>query len=380
MSRRGFEGAGIFCVEDLRRRARKKLPRFVFDFVEGAAGNESTLQRNLDAFGQVTITPRLGGCVGVSTRCKLLGQDYDAPFGIAPLGLADLIGPEADVILAHAAASANIPYICSAAAGTGVEEVIRRTGRVPWFQLYCPRDEAVTNAILSRLEIAGVDVLVITVDVPVPGRRIRDLRNGLALPLRPGARLIADCMLSPQWTMRRLIGRKISFPNFERHMPRASMPFNEVMGLQTGGLLDWQRLQRLREQWPRKLVIKGVLCADDAVRAAKIGADGVIVSNHGGRQFDAAPAAIRCLPSVKKAVPESAVMLDSGIRSGTDVARAIGLGAEIAWIGRPFLYALAAFGEAGPSELIRMLITDFRNVLAVAGRADTNELSSQLLD
>ena len=371
-----FESAGIFCAEDLRRRARNHLPRFVFDFVDGAAGDERTAQRNLDAFSQVTITPRLGGGTEISTSCELLGKSYDAPFGIAPLGLADLIAPEADVILARAAASANIPYICSSASGTSLEEIIRRTQSVPWFQLYSPRDQSVTNSILSRLKSAGVDVLVVTVDVPVPGRRIRDLRNRLALPLAPRPRFVADCMFSPRWTVRRLIGGKIRFPNLKHDPTHAMLPFHELMSLQTGGLRDWEWLKRLRGQWQRKLIIKGLLCAADAARAVEIGVDGIIVSNHGGRQFDGAPASLNCLLPIKKTAAHSVVMLDSGVRSGTDIARAIANGAALAWIGRPFLYALAAFGETGPMDLIDLFAAEFRNVLAVTGRANMTELFS----
>ena len=362
-----FERRRIYRVEDLRLRAKRWLPGFVFDFVEGAAGDESAAERNVAALAERRVTPRFGGNASASMERTIFGRTYGTPFGIAPIGLAELVFPKADLLLAQAAAAANIPYICSAASGSSVEDVVRASGRAPWFQLYCPREPTVTQGIIDRLVKLGVEVLVITVDVPVPGRRLRDLRNGLSLPPRPSRRLAWDCMKSPAWTLLRLAAGRIGFPNFEPHMGRMALPFRDLMALQTGGRLDWEWLAQLRSRWPGKLVIKGVMCREDAAAMQQIGADGIIVSNHGGRQFEAAPAAFDCLAAVADSMPNCCVMFDSGVRTGSDVVRSSLEGAEMTWIGRPFLYALAAIGKDGPGELIRMLRAETREGLALAG-------------
>lgn len=371
MGSSNFDRAGIYCVEDLRDRSKRRLPRFVFDFLDGAAGDESTARRNLAALAECTITPKFGADSTVSLERTIFGRTYSAPFGIAPIGLAELVFPKADMLMAQAAAHANIPYVCSVASGTSVLEIIRRTGRAPWFQLYCARDTSVTNAIIDELAEAEVKVLIVTVDVPVPGKRIRDLRNGLSIPLRPSRRLAWDCVTSPQWAIGRLAAGRIGFPNFERHMGRVNLPFRDIMALQTGGRLDWEWLKWLRTRWRGKLVIKGLMCEQDATTAQHIGVDGLIVSNHGGRQFDGAPASFHRLAPVKAAASGICVMFDSGVRTGTDIVRSMIAGAEIAWIGRPFLYALAAVGSEGPSELIRLLKAETYDSLALAGPLDT---------
>jgi len=357
----------IHSVEDFRRRAKRRLPGFVFDFLEGAAGDESSARRNLVALSEATITPRLGDGSKPPLPRIIFGNSYSAPFGVAPLGLAELVFPRADIVLARAAAEANIPYICSGASGTAVGEIAKLSGRVPWFQLYCPSDAGVVNSIVNQLECEQVEVLVVTVDVRVPGKRLRDLRNGLSMPLKPSIRLVWDGMTSPGWGLRRLMAGKIGFPNFEQHMRLSHLPFRDLMALQTGGRLDWDWLKQLRERWRGKLVLKGVLCEHEATKAQALGVDGLIVSNHGGRQFDAAPASFHCLEPVRAAAAESCVMFDSGVRSGTDIVRSLRHGSEMTWIGRPFLYALAAVGEEGPRELIRMLKAETHDALALSG-------------
>jgi (S)-mandelate dehydrogenase len=362
---------------DLPQAAARKLPRFVCDFIDGGAEGEAAIARNRAAFDRAVVTPRIGRQARSPGGADLFGERYAAPFGIAPIGLADLVAPKADLALARAARAANIPYITSAAAGTDVATLAQATGRVPWFQLYIPRDPAVAEAMLKHVADVGVSVLVVTVDVPIPGRRLRDLRNGLTLPLRPGSRLFWQMLSRPGWLVARLFAGPIGFPNFARHVDlHGRNSLAAIMGEQTGGAQDWAALRGLRRRWKGKLVLKGILAPGDASQAAEIGADALIVSNHGGRQFDAAPAPLDALAAVRKAAPGLPVMLDSGVRSGTDIVRAVAAGADFAFVGRPFLQALGALGKEGPTALARQLVRDSQDALTLAGYDSWEELRS----
>jgi (S)-mandelate dehydrogenase len=363
------------CLLDLPHAAARKLPRFVCDFIDGGAEGELTLARNRAAFDRAIVTPRVGGKVASARGAELFGERYSAPFGIAPIGLADLVAPNADLALARAASAANIPYITSAAASTDVAELAQVTGRVPWFQLYIPRDPCVSEAMLKHVADVGVAVLIVTLDVPVPGRRLRDLRNGLALPLRPSLRLCGQMLAKPKWMIARLGAGRIGFPNFARHVElRRNASIGEVMREQTGGAQDWTALRRLRERWKGLLVLKGILAPEDAYHAARFGADALIVSNHGGRQFDAAPASLDVLPSVRASAPGLPVLLDSGVRSGTDIVRSVAAGADFVFMGRPFLHALGALGKEGPTALAEQMVEDAHDALTLSGYASWDEL------
>lgn len=362
---------------DLPQAAARKLPRFVCDFIDGGAEGEAAIARNRAAFDRAVVTPRIGRRPRPACAADLFGELYSAPFGIAPIGLADLVAPKADLALARAARAADIPYITSAAAGTDVATLAQATGRIPWFQLYMPRDPAVSEAMLKRVAEAGVTILVVTLDVPIPGRRLRDLRNGLTLPLRPGSRLFWQMLARPGWLVARLLAGPIGFPNFAGHVDlRGRDSFAAIMREQTGGAQDWAALRDLRRRWRGRLVLKGILAPEDAAQAADLGADGLIVSNHGGRQFDAAPAPLDALAAVRKAAPGLTIMLDSGVRSGTDIVRAVAAGADFAFVGRPFLQALGALGEEGPATLARQWVRDSQDALTLAGYDSWEELRS----
>lgn len=373
----------IHTTADFRRHARKRLPRFVFDFVDGGAGFESALARNERAFGQFQVTPRIGiNPEHVDTTATLFGEQYAAPYGIAPLGLCGLVHPRADIQLALTAAKFKLPYIVSATASTSVEEIAEATGSAPWFQLYAPKSSARLEQLIQRVDQLGCPVLVITVDTAAPGKRVRDLRNGLRIPYRPSLYSLFEAARHPLWSFRRISAGGISFPNLATpENLQGPLPFSELMSWQTGGSLDWEVLHRIRQQWRRKLVLKGVLSAADAKHAQGLGIDAVIISNHGGRQLDCAPSPISVLGDfVAKGLTPDFLMMDSGIRCGEDIIKTLALGAGFAFVGRPFLYALAAGGVAGAEHLIGLLMQELRSAMRLTGASSIGSCREQLKD
>lgn len=362
--------SSLFSAADFERAARRRLPRFVYDFVAGGAGNEQALRRNADAFANMVVTPRIGlDTRAVTTEAGLFGHRYAAPFGIAPIGLCGLVHPDGDLLLARAAARLNIPYVASTTASTAVEDIVRGCGVAPWFQLYASQSAEATNRLVDHVGRLGCPVLIVTVDTAVPGRRLRDMRNGLTLPFRLTGRHVGQAARHPLWAARRLLAGAVRFPNIEDAAPGGErLAFADLMRMQTGGILDWDMLRRLRQRWPRTLLLKGVMSPADVLVAESLGIDGVILSNHGGRQLDCAPAPIDALPAVV-AEPgvRKFVAVDSGVRSGADVVKAWTRGADMAFVGRPFLYALAAGGAAGIDRLAAILLDEMRNTMALLG-------------
>lgn len=364
--------SAVHSVAEFRALARRRLPRFAFDFVDGAAGGESGIERNAEALRSICLTPRIGSDpTRTDLKTTLFGRTYSAPFGVAPLGLCGLVHPEADTMLARAATRAGLPTIASAASNTAIEKVADACGEAPWFQLYAPKSEACRDRLVQRVERLGCPVLVVTVDTAAPGKRLRDLRNGLRLPYRPSLSNIAEALRHPVWTARRLAAGPVQFPNLAHpDGAGAAMPHRELMAWQTGGTLDWATLAQLRRQWPRAMLLKGVLSAEDAKTACAMGMDGVIVSNHGGRQFESSAAPAAVLPGfAAQGLGPEFLMMDSGLRSGEDILKALTLGAGFTFLGRPFLFALAAGGEAGVQRLLELLLEDLGNALRLAGVA-----------
>ncbi len=362
--------ADFHTVDDFRQRARRRLPRYAFDFIDGGAGSERALARNATAFARVELVPRLGACHAqqdLSVDC--MGQRFEVPFGIAPLGLCGLVHPQADQMLARVAARCGVPFVLSATSNTPLEQIADALGQAPWFQFYAPKSTSAANSLLDRAERAGCPVLVVTADVAAPGKRLRDLRHGLKLPLRPSLGNIVTTLCHPHWAARRVLAGPITFPNLA--MPdedQAALSFSSLMAWQTGGTLDWATLARIRERWPRKLILKGVLAAEDAQQALGLGFDAVVVSNHGGRQFDSAPAPLSMLPAMSASgIPAASLLLDSGVRSGEDIVKAIAMGAGMVFLGRPFLFALASGGEAAVEHLIALLKQDVARAMSLLG-------------
>jgi len=369
-------------VAAMRKLARRRLPRLVFDFVDGGAGRESALTRSELAFDAVRLLPRvLAGAEVRSQTIELLGRSYAAPFGIAPIGMANLVAPGVDMALARAAADAAIPYCLSTAATTAIEE-IARAAPASWFQLYVGREQAIVEDLIRRADTAGAPVLMVTADVPAPGKRLRDLDNGFMLPLEPSLRLAADLFTHPRWALATALGGAPRFANLERYeQPGASaQSLARLMASQSSARLDWELLARIRDRWQRRLILKGVLHPDDARRAQRIGADAIVVSNHGGRQLDCAPAPLEVLPQIAAAVGgRCRILLDGGVRTGEDVARALALGADAVLLGRPFLFAVAALGPDGARALIAMLQDEIDRVLAHLGCCSPAELDQSFV-
>lgn len=362
---------GIHTLDDVRDAARRRLPKLAFDFVDGAAGRESSSRRSEAAFADLLLMPRvLAGAETRSTTTELLGIVHAVPFGVPPIGLAGFSWPGTDSALARAAAEAGIPYILSTAATTSIED-IARVNPDAWFQIYVGKDQKIVDDLLDRAEQAGLKTLVVTVDVPAPGKRVRDLRNGFTLPLKLTAKSVVNLAMHPRWCLSVLRHGAPRFANLERYAEKGSstQSLAALMAGQSSARLNWALLGEIRRRWPGKMIVKGVLNADDARRISLAGADGIIVSNHGGRQLDAAPAPIAMLPAIRASVgPGYPVMIDGGIRSGEDIAKALVRGADFVFVGRPFVFSVAACGATnGPALVIRTLTQELDNVMAQLG-------------
>ncbi|WP_433528758.1 alpha-hydroxy acid oxidase [Micromonospora sp. CA-263727] len=342
------------CLADFAELARAVLPPQVWDYLEGGSGTEVTLGGNRVALDRVGVLPRmLTGVATASLGTRLLGREYAMPVGIAPMAYQRLVHPDGEVALAAAARAAGVPYLASILGSTPIEQVTA-TGAEVWFQLYWLRDRALVAEVLARAREAGCRALVVTVDVPVLGRRFRDLRNAFRLP----PELVAA-----------------NLPGGRDDLAHGGTPGVTPVSAQSGAAfapaLRWTDLRWLGEHCDLPLVVKGVLDPADAVRAVDAGARAVVVSNHGGRQLDGAPASATMLPEVVAAVGDRcAVLLDSGIRGGVDVLRALALGAHGALVGRPMLWALAVGGQSGASAALALLAAELRDALALAGCAD----------
>lgn len=364
--------------DDWRHEARRRLPRFVFDYVDGAADDGLCLRRNRTDLDAITLQPRvLRDTSVIDTGVNIFGRRWAMPVGVAPTGLNGLIRPEGDGLLASAAAGADIPFTLSTASNQRLEQVRAvAPGGEQWMQLYVMHRELAAR-IVRRAAAAGYRALVLTVDVPVSGNRELDSRNGFRLPFRPTARLAWDVGTHPRWALQ--IARH-GAPDFANLRPDEGEPASAaaqaaLLARAMDRTLVWQHLAWLRELWKGPLLLKGILHADDARRAVEQGADGVIVSNHGGRQLDAAPSAISALPAVVSAVSgRIPVFMDGGIRRGSDVAKALAFGATAVFVGRPLLYALAARGGDGASAWLQSLRDDLVRTMVLLGARRAQEL------
>ena len=367
----------IQCVEDARRAARRRLPRMLFDFIDGAAGEETAARRNREALSRIELQPRV--LVNVEARrvaCDLLGRRWNLPFGIAPMGMCDLAWPGADRAFADAARSHSIPHCLSTAASTSLEDCRARAGENAWFQLYVSDPETGWDLVRRALD-AGYEHLVLTVDTPVLSRRRRELRRGFKVPFRLGPSQLLDFALHPRWSLTTLAR---GVPKFGNNRPRPGSSSRAFDRSRSRGGVDWAFLDALRERWPHRLVVKGVLSPDDAARIRAAGADAVYVSNHGGRQLDSAPAAVDALPGIRRAVgPDYPLLFDSGLRDGEDIVKAFALGASYVMLGRPFLYAAGAAGTAGVHRIIELLAEEASVALAQIGRTDIGALDERVL-
>ncbi|MGI9485513.1 MAG: alpha-hydroxy acid oxidase [Geminicoccaceae bacterium] len=346
-------------IDDLIPIAHRRVPLYAIDYLEHGAGRERLVQRNRRAFDDVRIMPRyLRDLDGLDPSAELFGRRYDLPIAIAPVGMGSLIWPGAEMINAKAAAKNNIPITLSTVACASMESMAEATGGRLWYQLYSPRDEAIRWDLLKRAEAVGIEVMIVTVDVPVPPRRERTLRSGLSVVPKITLGNVVRAAMRPVWSLETLRHGIPQFRNFSRYIPEGSS-FQEAANFvrgQFGRAIGLEEVKAIRDRWPGKLIVKGILHPDDAVAAVDIGADGVLVSNHGGRGSDASPPSIEALPAIVDAVGDrAAILLDSGIRSGLDVLRACSLGADFVLLGRPFFYGIAALGEHGADHVAKIL-------------------------
>jgi L-lactate dehydrogenase (cytochrome) len=359
------------CVPDMENAARRRMPRFLHDYLVGGLGEESCVARNRQALRDVMLLPRyLSESDRPDVTASLFGQRFDAPFGIAPLGLAGLIWPDCEVPLARAARDHNLLHVLSTYSNKSVEDIAPVVGDIGWFQFYPPNDPGMESDLIARARRVGYRTMVVTVDIPAPTRRERDIRNGMSVPPAIDLSLLLQVARRPEWAMRTLRHGIPDFANLSPYYPEgASLARSaEFLGEVMVGHVSAERFSRLRASWPGKLLVKGVLDPGEAQTYCALGADGVIVSNHGGRQFDAAPSAARMLPAIRKILgPDATILADGGVRSGLDIMRMLALGANFVLIGRPFLHASAAMGKGGGHHLMKILKAELVSSMAQLG-------------
>ncbi|WP_400073824.1 alpha-hydroxy-acid oxidizing protein [Zobellia russellii] len=354
-------------MDDLRNKAMKRIPRFAFEYLDGGCNEDVSIARNTSDIRKVQLQPRYLRNQGTgSTRTKVLGMEFDAPFGIAPVGLQGLMWPNSPEILARSAFKNNIPFILSTVTTMDIERASELTEGNAWFQLYNPAEDALRDDIINRAEAAGCPVLVLLCDVPTFGYRPRDIRNGLALPPKMSLANILQILSRPTWAMNTL---KYGQPTFETLKPYTPEGLNlkqlgQFMDRTFSGRLNEERIGPIRDRWKGKLVLKGVASEQDTQDAIRMGFDGIIVSNHGGRQLDAAQSTISSLAEIAgKYGDRIEIMMDSGLRSGPDIARTMASGAKFTFMGRSFLYGCGALGNKGGDHTIAMLRTQFKQVM-----------------
>ncbi|MEC3860277.1 alpha-hydroxy acid oxidase [Mesobacterium sp. TK19101] len=356
------------CIDDLRTLARRRIPRFAFDLVDGGAESERNMRRNVEALERVELTPRYMVDVSrIDTGTTLFGKAFDLPFGMAPIGMLNAFWPGADLTLARLCKRENIPYVASSAASTALEALAEAADGNGWFQLYVSGDDQVTEGLIARAEAAGYEVMMVTVDVPAAGKRDRDIRNKLAVPFRFTPEVIAQCAAHPRWALSSLRNGTPNVANYADLLKSATSYADVQKTLITPGF-SWESLEKLRARWAGKLLVKGILHADDALRCARIGCDGIVVSNHGGRQVAFGPPTADVLPAIAAAVSDQmTVIMDSGIRRGADVLRAKALGADFCLTGRAMAFGVGAGGAAGADRAMDILKLELIRALGQLG-------------
>jgi L-lactate dehydrogenase (cytochrome) len=370
-------------VDDLRSRAKAKIPKFAFEYLDGGCNNDVNLKKNTSRIRDVELKPKyLVDYTPPSLKTELFGHEYDAPFGISPVGLQGLMWPKSPEILAKAAFDHNIPFVLSTVTTASIESISEITEGRAWFQLYHPAEERVTKDLLKRAEAAHCPVLVILADVPSFGYRPRDIRNGLSMPPKMTVSNILSAMKRPHWALNTLINGQPSFEILKPYMQK-NLNLNQLakfMDATFSGRLNEDKIKRNRDLWKGKLVLKGAESIHDVEKAYQLGLDGVIISNHGGRQVDVGQATIESLNTIVPLYKDKIkVMMDSGIRGGADVARVMASGADFSFMGRTFMYGVSALGKKGGNHTIAMLKTQLLQVMEQMSCAEVNDLTKNLI-
>jgi L-lactate dehydrogenase (cytochrome) len=373
----------IACIEDLRALARRKVPKAFFEYVDGGSYNEETLRANRAELEPIKLRQRV--MVDVSDRSlatTIVGQKVSAPFALAPIGLCGMQYGDGEILSAQAAEEAELPFTLSTMSINSIEQVAEATTKPFWFQLYVIRDRGFSRDILSRAAKAGCNALVLTVDLQVLGQRHRDIRNGMTVPPQIRLKNIIDMATKPEWVFSILRGKSKTFGNLAGHVKG----MDDVTSLaqwtnsQFDPALNWKDVDWIKKVWPGKLIIKGILDVEDARTAVKLGADAIVVSNHGGRQLDGAQASIAALPPIAQAVgSDTEVLFDGGIRTGSDMLRALALGAHACLIGRAYIYGLGAGGKAGVAKAIDILKKELSVAMALTGTTRVGDIGPQVL-
>jgi L-lactate dehydrogenase (cytochrome) len=370
-------------VDDLRSRAKAKIPKFAFEYLDGGCNNDVNLKKNTSRIRDVELKPKyLVDYTPPNLKTELFGHEYDAPFGISPVGLQGLMWPKSPEILAKAAFDHNIPFVLSTVTTASIESISEITEGRAWFQLYHPAEERVTKDLLKRAEAAHCPVLVILADVPSFGYRPRDIRNGLSMPPKMTVSNILSAMKRPHWALNTLINGQPSFEILKPYMQK-NLNLNQLakfMDATFSGRLNEDKIKRIRDLWKGKLVLKGAESIHDVEKAYQLGLDGVIVSNHGGRQVDVGQATIDSLNTIVPQYKDKIkVMMDSGIRGGADVARVMASGADFSFMGRTFMYGVSALGKKGGNHTIAMLKTQLTQVMEQMSCAEVKDLTKNII-
>ncbi|EHK67626.1 alpha-hydroxy acid oxidase [Achromobacter arsenitoxydans] len=374
----------MLSLHDFEPAARKRLPKPIYAYVSGAVEDGQSERANRDAYAEYEFRPKVLVDVSArSTRCTVLGREYAAPVGVAPMGISALSSYRGDVVLARAAFEAGVPCIMSGSSLIRLETVMDAAPGT-WFQAYLPGDEAQIGALIDRVAAAGVDTLVLTVDTPVAANRENNVRAGFSTPLRPSLGLAWQGLTHPRWlagTFLRTLARH-GMPHFENNYATRGAPIlsaNVLRDFSDRGHLNWEHVAAIRRRWKGLMVLKGILHPDDARSARTLGMDAVIVSNHGGRQLDGSMSPLHALPAVLEAAGGMEVMLDSGVRRGTDVLKAMALGARCVFVGRPFNYAATVAGQRGVAHAIALIAEEVRRNMGLLGLVDLQELDAGFL-
>lgn len=371
------------CIEDLRRVAKRKVPKMFYDYADSGSWTESTYRANSTDFQPIKFRQRvLSDMTGRTLATKMVGQDVHMPVALAPTGLTGMQHADGEILAARAAEKFGVPFTLSTMSICSIEDVAENTSAPFWFQLYVMRDRPFMEDLIHRAQAAQCSALVLTADLQILGQRHKDIKNGLSTPPKPTLRNWMNLATKPEWCMKMFNTQRRTFRNIVGHAPDVGdvTSLSSWTAEQFDPRLSWDDVSRIKDLWGGKLIIKGILEPEDAELAVKSGADAILVSNHGGRQLDGAPSTIKVLPDIVSAVGNDIeVWLDSGIRSGQDVLKAMALGAKGTMIGRAFLYGLGAYGEAGVTRALEIIYNEMDISMAFCGRTDINTVNQDIL-